>query len=161
MAIADYVETSRHIGKRAKRADSPERLTGQTRFAGDLKLPGLLHGRLVRSPYASARIVSIDRSAAEAIPGVERVLVAQDLPVVNLREAVAMRTIPLAFERVVYAGQPVAIVLAETEAAAEDGAAAVEVEYEQQPATLDMEQALRPDSPVVRAQAANNDEELA
>jgi CO/xanthine dehydrogenase Mo-binding subunit len=161
MAIADYVETSRHIGKRAKRADSPERLTGQTRFTGDLRLPGLLHARLVRSPYAAAKIVSIDRATAEALPGVARVLIAEDLPVKDLREAVANRTILLAFERVVYVGQPVAIVLGETEAAAEDGALAVELEYEATAATLSMEQALLPDSPVVRARTAANDEELA
>ena len=161
MAIANHAETYRHIGKRAKRADSPERLTGQTRFTGDLRLPGLLHARLVRSPYAAAKIASIDRSAAEALPGVDRVLTAEDLPVRDLREAVASRAILLAFERVVYVGQPVAIVLGETEAAAEDGAMAVEVEYEPTAATLRMEQALLPDSPVVRARTAANNEELA
>jgi CO/xanthine dehydrogenase Mo-binding subunit len=52
----------------SKRADAPERLTGQLRYTGDLALPGLLHARPVRSPHASARIVSVDRSAAERFP---------------------------------------------------------------------------------------------
>src|SRR5205807_6912695 len=89
----------RLVGKRMRRADSPERLTGQVRYTGDLVLPGLLHGRLVRSPHASARIVSVDKSQAEATPGVVAVLTAEDLPVRNLREAVAARNIMLAFER--------------------------------------------------------------
>ena len=66
----------RLVGKRMRRADSPERLTGNLRYTGDLVLPGLLHGRLVRSPYASARIVSIDKTEALAMPGVVAVLAA-------------------------------------------------------------------------------------
>src|ERR671932_123631 len=97
----------RLVGKRMRRADSPERLTGQVRYTGDLVLPGLLHGRLVRSPHASARIVSIDKSEAEATPGVVAVLAADDLPVTNLREAVENRTIMLAYQRTTYVGQPV------------------------------------------------------
>src|SRR4051794_5667977 len=150
----------RLVGKRMRRADSPERLTGQVRYTADLVLPGLLHGRLVRSPYASARIVSVDKSQAEATPGVVAVLTAEDLPVRNLREAVEARLIMLAFERAVYVGQPVAVVLAESEAAAEDGAELVEVEYEALEPTVDMLHALRPDSPVVRMRSGGNDEEL-
>jgi CO/xanthine dehydrogenase Mo-binding subunit len=150
----------RLVGKRMRRADSPERLTGQVRYTGDLVLPGLLHGRLVRSPYASARIVSVDKSQAEAAPGVVAVLTAEDLPVRNLREAVAARSIMLAFERTMYVGQAVAVVLAESEAAAEDGASLVEVEYEPQAPTLDIRHALDPQSPVVRMRAGGNDEEL-
>src|SRR5919197_656581 len=128
----------RLVGKRMRRADSPERLTGQVRYTGDLVLPGLLHGRLVRSPYASARITSIDKTKAEATPGVVAVMAAQDLPVRNIREAVEARQIMLAFERTTYVGQPVAVVLAETEAATEDGAELVEVEYEPLASTIDM-----------------------
>ena len=136
MAVEE--QTFRLVGKRMRRADSPERLTGQVRYTGDLVLPGLLHGRLVRSPHASARIVAIDKSQAEATPGVVAVLRAEDLPVRNLRDAVENRSIMLAYERATYVGQPVAVVLAESEAAAEDGALAVEVEYEALEPTLDM-----------------------
>jgi CO/xanthine dehydrogenase Mo-binding subunit len=151
----------RLVGKRFRRADSPERLTGQVRYTGDLVLPGLLYGRLVRSPYASARIISIDKSAAEAMPGVVAVLRAEDLPVVNLREAVENRSIMMAFERATYVGQPVAVVLGESEAAAEDGAEGVTVEYEPLSPAVDMLHAMQPDSPVVRMRASNNNEELA
>src|SRR5438105_10920598 len=133
----------RLVGKRFKRADSPERLTGQVRYTGDLVLPGLLHGRLVRSPHASARIVSVDKAQAEATPGVVAVLTAEDLPVRDIRAAVDNRSIVMAFERATYVGQPVAVVLAESEAAAEDGAQAVEVEYEPLASTVDPLQALR------------------
>jgi CO/xanthine dehydrogenase Mo-binding subunit len=151
----------RLVGKRLRRADSPERLTGSVRYTGDLVLPGLLHGRLVRSPYASARIVSIDRQAALATPGVVAVLAAEDLPVRDLRAAVESRSIMLAYGRTNYVGHPVAIVLAESEAAAEDGAEGVHIEYESSPPTVGMLHALDPDSPVVRLRANGNDDELA
>jgi CO/xanthine dehydrogenase Mo-binding subunit len=150
----------RLVGRRLRRADSPERLTGQVRYTGDLVLPGLLHGRLVRSPYASARIVSIDKSGALATPGVIAVLTAQDLPVSDLRGAVQNRSIVMAFERATYVGQPVAVVLAESEAAAEDGSEGVEVEYEPLAPTIDPLQALLPDSPVVRTNTNDDEEEL-
>jgi CO/xanthine dehydrogenase Mo-binding subunit len=154
-------EPLRLVGKRIKRADSPERLTGVVRYTGDLFLPGLLHARLVRSPYAAARIVKVDPEATLASPGVVRVLTAGELPVRNLRANVDNRTILLAHERTTYVGQPVAVVLAETEAAAEDGAAAVEVEYEPLPTTLDMLRALEPDAPAVLARTEVSEEELA
>jgi CO/xanthine dehydrogenase Mo-binding subunit len=150
----------RLVGKRMRRADSPERLTGQVRYTGDLVLPGLLHGRLVRSPYASARIVSVNKDEALATPGVVAVLTAQDLPVRDIRRAVEARNIVLAFERATYVGQPVAVVLAESEAAAEDGAQAVDVEYEASSPTIDMLEALKPDAPVVRSKGQDNNEEL-
>jgi CO/xanthine dehydrogenase Mo-binding subunit len=150
----------RLVGKRFKRADSPERLTGQVRYTGDLVLPGLLYGRLVRSPHASARIVSVDKSAAEATPGVVAVLTAEDLPVNDIRGAVESRSIMMALERTTYVGQPVAVVLAESEAAAEDGAERVEVDYEPAAAAIDPLQALQPDAPVVRLSTNGSEEEL-
>src|SRR5947208_3547580 len=148
--VVEEQTTLRLVGKRMRRADSPERLTGQVRYTGDLVLPGLLHGRLVRSPYASARIVSVDKSRAEAAPGVVAVLTAQDLPVRNLREAVEARTIMLAFERTMYVGQPVAVVLAESEAAAEDGVQVVQVDYEVLTPAVEPLAAMRADASVVR-----------
>lgn len=150
----------RLVGKRLRRADSPERLTGQVRYTGDLVMPGLLYGRLVRSPHASARIVSVNRSAAEATPGVVAVLTAKDLPVRDIRAAVENRSIVMAFERATYVGQPVAVVLAESEAAAEDGAELVEVDYEPSAPAVDMLQALQPDAPIVRSRGEDDQEEL-
>src|SRR5215467_3197780 len=148
----------RLVGKRMRRADSPERLTGQVRYTGDLVLPGLLHGRLVRSPYASARIVTVNKDEALRIPGVVAVLTATDLPVTDIRAAVESRSIVMAFERTTYVGQPVAVVLAESEAAAEDGSQAVEVDYEPLTPAIDPLQALRPDAPIVRSRGQDDEE---
>src|SRR4051812_8402410 len=111
-------DTFRFVGRRTKRGDAPERLTGRTRFTSDLVVPGALVARLVRGTYASARILSIDASRALEVPGVVCVLTARDLPVADIESAVAERKIVLALDQVYYAGQPVAAVLGETEAAA-------------------------------------------
>src|SRR5262245_29238163 len=109
MAVEEQMPL-RLVGKRMRRADSRERLTGQVRYTGDLVLPGLLHGRLVRSPYASARIVNINKDQALATPGVVAVLTGRDLPVQDIRGAVESRSIVMAFERATYVGQPVAVI---------------------------------------------------
>jgi CO/xanthine dehydrogenase Mo-binding subunit len=153
--------TFRFVGRRTKRADAPERLTGRTRFTSDLVLPGALVARLVGSTHAAGRIVSIDTTQALRVPGVVRVLTARDLPVPDIEAAVEGRHILFALDRVYYAGQPVAAVLAENEAAAEDGAEAVEVEYEPSEAVVDPLAAMAADAPVVREQRERNDEELA
>lgn len=150
-----------HIGRRQRRADSPERLTGQTRFANDLLPTGALYTRFVRSPYASATIVSVDSSEAEQLPGVVAVLTARDLPVVDAEAASAARDILLAFDRVMHVGQPVAAVLAETQGAAEDGAALVEVEYETLTPVVDLDEALTTSVPVLKEQRELSQEELA
>src|SRR4051812_40933551 len=119
-----------HIGRRQRRADSPERLTGRTRFTNDLLPIGALATRFVRSPHASATIVSVDRAAALQVPGVVAVLTARDLPIPNAQAAAAARDILLAYDRVLHVGHPVVAVLAESEAAAQDAADLVSVEYE-------------------------------
>ena len=151
----------RFVGRRTKRADAPERLTGRLRFTNDLQLPGALHVRFVRSPHAAARVVSIDASAARAIPGVVAVLTARDLPVPDIQAAVEARRIMLALDTVLYAGQPVAAVLAESEAIAEDGVQAVEVDYEALPAAVDVLDAMTDDAPVVRKRREQDESELA
>jgi len=153
-------ETHRFIGRRTKRDDAPSRLTGQTRFTNDLVLPNALHARFVVSPYASARITSIDAAEARAIPGVVAVLTARDLPVPNIQAAVEGRAILLTLDRVLHAGQPVAAVLAETEAAAEDGVAAVQVEYEPLTPAVDLLASMAADAPVVRESHDINEEEM-
>ena len=151
----------RFVGRRTRRADAPERLTGQIRFTNDLVLPGALHCRFVLSPHAVARIVSVDASEAQALPGVVAVLTARDLPVPDISAAVENRSILLALDRVLHAGQPVVAVLGETEAAAEDGAAAVQVEYEALEPVVDVTAAMQAEAPLVREQREVNPEELA
>ena len=150
------------IGQSVPRLDGREKATGATRYAGDLRLPGMLHARLVLSPHAHARIVSIDSGAAAAQPGVVGVFTGHDLPLVKADPTDRGRC-PLAIGRVVFVGHPVAAVVAETEAQAEDAAQLVKVEYEVLPAAVDPLAAMRPDAPRVREPGAGgtSDEALA
>jgi CO/xanthine dehydrogenase Mo-binding subunit len=129
------------IGVSRPRIDSAEKVRGETRYTADMPpQAGLLHGRLVLGLDAHARITRIDTAAALAVPGVVAVLTAGDLPIAAMG-AERMYT-PLARDHVVFAGQPVAIVLAESEAAAEDGVDAVFVVTEPLPIVVDPEVAM-------------------
>lgn len=139
------------IGVRRPRVDAAQKVTGQTRYAADLPVPGLLHARLVLSHEAHALIRRIDPGAALALPGVAAVLTASDLPVAA--EGSDRAAEPLVRREVVFAGQPVALVVAESEAVAEDGAELVAVEYEPLPAVLDLEEAMAPGAPPARRPA--------
>src|SRR5690242_10686916 len=147
-------------GKRTRRQDGYDKLTGRTRYAGDLSFAGLLHARLVLSPYAHARIVNIDISAALEVPGVKAVYTSQTLGVSN-PEANSRGQSPLATEEALWCGHPVAIVLAETEAAAEDGVAAVDVEYEPLDVVMDPLTAMRPGAPLARVYVKETSSEIA
>jgi len=150
---------TRAVGQRVRRIDSPPKLTGQERFTGDLRIPGLLIARPVTSPYAHARIRTIDTSRALEIPGVVRVLSADDLPIARDSSGAPVKA-PIASGEAVYAGQFVALVLAESDAAAQDGVAAVEVDYEPLPVITTLDEALDPSSPHIREtrQQANDEE---
>jgi CO/xanthine dehydrogenase Mo-binding subunit len=132
--------TSSAIGVSRRRVDGEPKVRGVTRYAADLPVAGLLHARLVLAAEAHGRIVSIERDAARALPGVVAVLVADDLPFAD--GAGGRGGQPLARSEIVYSGQPVAMVVAETEAAAEDGVDLVEVDVEPLPAVLELEAAL-------------------
>jgi CO/xanthine dehydrogenase Mo-binding subunit len=131
------------IGQRVKRLDAPQKLTGQERFTGDLRIPGMLYARPVGSTSAHARIVSVNKEAALAVPGVVAVYSADDLPITRDENGNPAKT-PIANGEVLYAGQIVAIVVAESDVAAQDGAAAVEIEYDERPVIATIEQALDP-----------------
>jgi CO/xanthine dehydrogenase Mo-binding subunit len=135
------------LGGRAPRLDAWKKLTGDAGFAGDLQVPGLLHARLVLSPYAHARILSIDTAVALEMPGVQAVLTAKDLPITG---GGSRGNEPLAREEAVFAGQPVALVVATTAGAAEDAAELVMVDYEQLDAVVDLVEAMKGDSPLAR-----------
>lgn len=151
----------RVIGKNAARADAWEKVRGRPIYAGDFAMPGMLHGRIVRSPYPFARLARIDTRAARALPGVVAVLTAQDVPRNELRmelpgrmaEATAgavLATQPvLAADRVRFQGEPVAAIAAETEEIAAEAADLVEVEYEELPGVYDPLVALEPGAPEV------------
>ena len=136
------------IGVARPRVDAPEKVTGATRYAADGYVHGLLHARPVLSTESHARIRGVDTEAALAVPGVVAVLLASDLPLASTGSDRTSE--PLAREEVVFAGQPVALVVGETEAVAEDGAEAVVVEYEPLAAVVDVEAAMEPGAPLAR-----------
>jgi CO/xanthine dehydrogenase Mo-binding subunit len=152
MAISDAVrpENPSAIGVSRPRIDSREKVLGATHYAADVLVPTreLLHAWLVLSLYAHARITAIDRSAALRVPGVVAVLTADDLPIRSTGEPRMFS--PLARTDVVFAGQPVAIVVAESEGAAEDGVDAVVVRYETLPISIDPELAMAVGAPLAR-----------
>ena len=141
------------VGQRVKRLDAPAKLTGQERYVADLKIPGMLFARSVGSSYAHARIRGVDKSAAMQVPGVVAVLTSDDLPLTRDADGNPAKA-PIAFGEAVHAGQFVAIVLAETDAAAQDGAALVDVDYEPLPVINTLDEALDPEAPHVREKRA-------
>ncbi|HEX9133518.1 MAG TPA: xanthine dehydrogenase family protein molybdopterin-binding subunit [Ktedonobacteraceae bacterium] len=140
------------VGTSLPRQDGPDKITGRARYAGDQTLPGMLYARLVTSPYAHARILNIDTSAAVSLPGVVAAFTAETLGMAQANPLSRSQS-PLAAQEALWCGHPVAIVVGETEASAEDGAAAVEVDYEPLPAVIDPEAAIRPDSPLARTRS--------
>lgn len=137
------------IGQALKRRDAEPKLRGEARYTDDLKLPGLLHARLVTAPHPHARIVRIDPSPALALSGVIAVFTGADLlppgpePVERARHL-------LARDKVIYTGQPVAVVIAESPYLAADAAQLVQIDYEPLPTVVDPLAAMRSDAPVIR-----------
>jgi CO/xanthine dehydrogenase Mo-binding subunit len=136
------------IGLSAPRRDSEPKVRGATRFAADLTPAGLLHARLVLAPEAHAIVSSVGVEAALAVPGVVAVLTARELPIVASGKGRLYE--PLAREEAVYAGQPVAVVVAETEALAADAVDLVELELESLEPVVDIEAAARPGAALAR-----------
>ncbi len=136
------------IGRSIPRIDSGPKVTGQARFAADIEVRGLLHGRPVLALPAHARIVRIETDAAMAVPGVVAVLTADDLPIVT--HGTDRVHEPLAHQEIVWAGQPVALVVAETPEAAADGATQVVVHTTPLEAVLDLALAIAPGAPRAR-----------
>lgn len=138
------------IGRDRRRKEDQRLITGRTRWTDNITLPGMLHLAMVRSPYAHARIVSIDTGAAKASTNVVAVLTGADLaetqgacinawPVVE--DQVTPDHAPMPTDRVAFAGETVAVVVARTAAEARDAAELVEVEYDELPAALDLKEA--------------------
>ncbi|MDA0141653.1 hypothetical protein OJ962_29450, partial [Solirubrobacter sp. CPCC 204708] len=147
------------IGTARRRRDGEAKVRGATRYVGDMPVHGLLHARPVLAADAHARLLGIDTSAALEVPGVVAVLTHADLPLAGGSGRAAE---PLAREEIVWAGQPVALVVAESEAAAEDGAALVDVDTEPLEAVLDLEAAIADGAPPARySEKAGEDESAA
>jgi CO/xanthine dehydrogenase Mo-binding subunit len=142
--------TETQIGRSHPRLDAREKLCGQAQFVGDLLVPRMLHGRVLRSPVAHARLGSIDTSAAEQLPDVVCVLTGADLRDLDPYFGHAIKDRPIvAIEKVRFHGEPVAAVAAETPAAAAAAVDAIAVEYEDLPVLATVEAALAPGAPLV------------
>jgi CO/xanthine dehydrogenase Mo-binding subunit len=137
-------------GTSVPRLDGVAKVTGRAQYAVDLDIPNAAHGVAVRSDRAHARIVSIDASEAEALPGVLAVVTAQSVAPIDVRFGHISRDHPaLALDKILYHGEPVALVVAGTRRAAEKGARLVRVEYEDLPAVIDADEALAADAPLL------------
>ncbi len=141
-------QTSEPVGKSVQRIDAYDKVTGAAVYADDLQFgPGLYYGRLVRSPHAHALIKRIDAGKALALPGVKAVVTGAGVPH-NIGLYLVDRPI-LARDRVRYVGEPVAGVVAGSEEIAAEGAALVEVEYEELPAVFDPVEGAQPGAPLL------------
>ncbi len=132
------------IGKPLPRVDGLSKATGQTVYADDLVLPRMLYGKLLGSRRPHARIVSIDTSAAAALPGIEAIITGKDLPVKYGILPVSEDEYPLEIDRVRFVGDPIVAVAAVDEATAEEAVRRINVEYEDLPTVFDIEEGLRP-----------------
>jgi carbon-monoxide dehydrogenase large subunit len=141
------------MGHSMKRKEDPRFIRGQGRYVDDIKLPGMVHLDIVRSPYAHARITAIHTEKALAVPGVLAVITGETLAQFNLHWMPTLMSdtqMVLPTEKVMYQAQEVAAVIATDRYTAADGVDAVEVEYEPLPVVVDPFQALAPGAPVLR-----------
>ncbi|MDJ0951758.1 MAG: aerobic carbon-monoxide dehydrogenase large subunit [Alphaproteobacteria bacterium] len=151
--VAEREEALGGIGCARRRKEDVRFIQGRGNYVDDVKLPGMLFGDFVRSPYGHARIKSIDTSAALALPGVKAVLVADDLKPLNLHYMPTLAgdvQAVLADEKVLFANQEVAFVIAEDRYIAADAIELVEVDYEELPALVDPFKSMEPDAPLLR-----------
>ncbi len=144
------------VGKRIRRREDPRLITGTATYLDDIKMPGMVHAVIVRSPHGAARIKCIDTKAALALPGVLAVFTGADVK--HLGPVPCAASLPdlrvphhhlLAQDRVYFSGHPVAVVVARDRYIARDAADLVEVDYEALPAVTDPEKAIAEGAPAV------------
>jgi CO/xanthine dehydrogenase Mo-binding subunit len=141
------------VGQNVPRVDGIEKVTGKAKFTGDLLIPGMLHGKILRSLYPHARISRMDTSKAQAFPGVVAVLTATDIsdlaPYYNGRPLIAI-------QKVRYVGEPVAAVAAIDERSADEALSLIQVDYEELPAAVGLDAALKKGAPLIHKEAPGN-----
>ncbi|MBV1796646.1 xanthine dehydrogenase family protein molybdopterin-binding subunit [Siccirubricoccus sp. G192] len=151
------VQANKWIGQRTIRPDGADKVTGRAAYAADTTMPGMIWGKILRSPHPHACIRSIDTSKAEALPGVKAVMTARDLVDFPIDKSVMLgiqdmrwmcRNV-MAREKALFAGHPVAAVAATSEAIASEALKLIEVEYEVLPWVIDVEEAMKPDAPIL------------
>jgi len=153
-----------YVGMPIKRREDIRFITGRATYVDDIKLPNMLHAAILRSPRAHARIRSMDTSKALQLPGVVKVLTFQDLGELAVPVPIRMYQLPglerhlqplLAHDKVRYVGEPLALAVAESRYLAEDALDAIEVDYQDLPAVVDVHEALK-DKVLVREEAGTN-----
>jgi len=143
-------ETLNVIGKPYPKKDARIKVSGECRFGGDIHVPGMLHGKLLRSPYPHAKILSIDTSKAEKLKGVRGVVTGKDFPGIIYGNFAHTRDyLPLAKDRVRFIGEEVAAVAAVDEDTAWEAVELIDVEYEPLPAVFDPEEAMKEGAPLL------------
>ncbi len=154
----DTTKQFKWVGTRPVRPDGVPKVTGTAQYGSDFAMPGMLVGRILRSPHAHARIRSIDTSKAAALPGVKAVVTSADLPEQKFEyvgpERVAqnfwhMTRNIMARERVLYEGHAVAAVAAASKAIADEALSLIAVDYEVLPHVIDVDAAMKPDAPLL------------
>src|SRR5687767_11004318 len=146
------------VGTRPIRPDGVPKVTGTAQYGSDMAMPGMLVGRILRSPHAHARIRSIETAKAAALPGVKAVVTSKDFPEMKFEyvgpERVAqnfwhMTRNIMAREKVLYEGHPVAAVAAASKAIADEALSLIAVDYEVLPHVIDVDEAMKPDAPLL------------
>ena len=135
------------LGKRLPRVDAQDKATGRAMYSGDISLPNMLYGKVLRSPYAHAKIRKLDVSKAKALKGVMAVITAEDVP--EQKEKSSPKSPRLAREKVLYAGQPIAAVAAINLDIAVEAVSLIEVDYEELPPVMDAFEAMKPDAVLI------------
>lgn len=142
------------IGKPFPQVGSVPKATGSAKYSDDITLPGMLYGKILRSPYAHARIISIDTSKAERLAGVRAVITGKDIPPVTY--GMGFDEYAIAPDKVRYVGDQVATVAAIDEDTAEEALELIEVTYEELPVVFDAEEAMKPGAPIIHDGVQNN-----
>jgi len=145
------------VGKRVPMVGALARTRGSTRFVSDLKFPGMVHAKILRSPYPHANILSIDTTEARSLPGVLSITTAAHTPKIKFSFFAHLADqLPLADKKVCYVGDPVAAVATVDELTADRALDLIRVEYQTLPAVFDPEEAIKPDAPTIHEQFKNN-----
>lgn len=143
------------IGKRLPSIDAVAKTTGEAKYTGDLVLPRMLHGKILRSPYPHARVLTIDTSRAERLPGVRAVITGKDTLGIKYGDIIPDEY-ALAVDKVRYIGDAVAAVAAIDEDTAAEALDLIRVEYQELPAIFDPEEAMKPGAPSIHDDVPNN-----
>jgi carbon-monoxide dehydrogenase large subunit len=155
----EELEAGRFVGARVERKEDPRFLTGRGRYVDDIVVPGMLHAAFVRSPHARATITQVDVGDAAALPGVLAVFTFDDLAPAAATEALEAGPLgarPLAHDVVCFVGDPVVLVVAETRAIAEDAGELVTIDYDAQPAVIDVWAAVDDSGHLVHPELGSN-----